>query len=97
MAWLRNFPPDLRGRLEAVMGYRSFGRAEIWDTVRGWLVAQGVDAPARTPLLTERLNGMGVTMSKGSVASMISRGGFRAAFFLRRLEAICENTEAPHA
>lgn len=79
------------------MGYRSFGPAEIWDTVRGWLVAQGVDAPGRTPWLTERLKGMGLTMSKGSVAHRITHGAFRAVVFLTCQEAIGENTEAPRA
>lgn len=38
--------------------------------------------------LTQRLDAMGVHMSKGGVANKISRGGFSAAFLLQCVEAL---------
>lgn len=50
MPWPRSIPEDLRRRLEGVMGYRSFGPAEIWDTLREWLESEGIDPPFKPPL-----------------------------------------------
>lgn len=38
--------------------------------------------------LTERLDAIGVHMSKGGVANKISRGGFSAAFLLQCIDAL---------
>jgi len=38
--------------------------------------------------LTDRLNGMGIEISRGGLANKISRGGFGAAFLLQCLDAM---------
>jgi hypothetical protein len=48
--WPNLVPEDLRHRLEGVMGYRRFGPAEVWDAVREWLEAEGVEPPLKDPL-----------------------------------------------
>lgn len=50
MPWPKSLPDDLRRRLEGVMGYRSFGPAEVWDAVREWLEERGIEAPSMPPL-----------------------------------------------
>lgn len=45
MSWPYSIPADLRPRLEAVLGQRNHGAAEIWGEVRDWLVAHGVEMP----------------------------------------------------
>jgi hypothetical protein len=48
-AWPATVPEDLRRRLEGVMGYRAFGPAEVWDAVREWLIAEGINTPFTQP------------------------------------------------
>ena len=50
MPWPKSLPDDLRHRLESVMGYRCFGPSEVWDAVREWLEAEGVEPPLKGPL-----------------------------------------------
>lgn len=50
MPWPKSLPEDLRCRLESVMGYRRYGPAEVWDAVREWLEAEGVEPPLNDPL-----------------------------------------------
>jgi hypothetical protein len=45
MSWPHSVPPDLRRSLEAVLGQRSHGAAELWGEVRDWLEAHGVAVP----------------------------------------------------
>ncbi len=45
MPWPYTIPADLRPRIEAVLGQRSHGAAEIWGEVRDWLEAHGVEMP----------------------------------------------------
>lgn len=47
--WPQTIPPDLRRKLENVMGYRQFGPQDLWGEIREWLVAHGVDAPEELP------------------------------------------------
>lgn len=47
--WPQTIPPDLRRKLENVMGYRQFGPQDLWGEIREWLVAHGVDAPEVLP------------------------------------------------
>ncbi len=47
--WPHTIPPDLRRRLEGVMGFRSFSPTDVWGEVRDWLVLHGVEAPAKLP------------------------------------------------
>jgi hypothetical protein len=49
MPWPQTVPPDLRPRLEDVLGQRSHGPAEIWGEIRDWLVKHGVEAPGGLP------------------------------------------------
>lgn len=44
-SWPNNTPPDLRRRLNDVIGRRSFGAADIWGEVKDWLEAHGAEAP----------------------------------------------------
>jgi hypothetical protein len=37
MPWPRTVPPDLRRRIEGVLGQRSHGAAEIWGELCDWL------------------------------------------------------------
>lgn len=48
-AWPNNTPPDLRRRLNDVIGRRSFGAADLWGEVKEWLELHGVQAPDRLP------------------------------------------------
>jgi hypothetical protein len=50
MPWPQTVPPDLRARLEDVLGQRSHGAAEIWGEIRDWLVKHGVEPPDGLPL-----------------------------------------------
>lgn len=43
--WPHTIPVDLRPRLEAVLGQRSFGPAELWGEVRDWLEKHQVEMP----------------------------------------------------
>ena len=53
------------------------------------LLREAMDAKGLTVAeLTDRLKGIGVTMSVGGVANKISRGGFSAAFLLQCLDAM---------
>ena len=53
------------------------------------LLREAMDAKGVTmEELTERLDAIGVHMSKGGVANKISRGGFSAAFLLQCMEAL---------
>jgi hypothetical protein len=62
------------------------------------LLREAMDAKGLTVAeLTERLKGIGVTMSTGGVANKISRGGFSAAFFLMCLDVIGANTAVLHS
>lgn len=62
------------------------------------LLREAMDARGVTVAeLTERLRGIGVTLSKGGVANKISRGGFSAAFFLMCMEVIGAGGTALHA
>jgi hypothetical protein len=45
MSWPHDLPPDLRRRLETVLGYRSFGPADVWGVVRDWLEEVGAAPP----------------------------------------------------
>lgn len=45
--WPQTIPPDLCRKLENVVGYRSYGSQDLWDEVREWLVAHGVEVPER--------------------------------------------------
>ena len=45
MSWPYTIPEDLRPRLEAVLGQRSHGPAELWGEVRDWLEAHQVEMP----------------------------------------------------
>nr|WP_299507790.1 DUF6471 domain-containing protein [Cypionkella sp.] len=57
------------------------------------LLREAMDAKGLTVAeLTERLKGIGVTMSVGGVANKISRGGFSAAFFLMCMDAISSDS-----
>jgi len=47
--WPQTILPDLRRRLDSVMGYRSFGPTDVWGEVRDWLVLHGVETPAILP------------------------------------------------
>ena len=47
--WPQTIPPDLRRKLENVIGYRQFGPQDLWGEIREWLVAHGVDAPPQLP------------------------------------------------
>ncbi len=47
--WPQTIPPDLRRRLDGVMGFRSFGPNDVWGELRDWLVLHGVEAPAKLP------------------------------------------------
>ena len=47
--WPQTIPPDLRRKLENVMGYRQFGPQDLWGEIRDWLVAHGVEAPPQLP------------------------------------------------
>lgn len=48
--WPQTIPPDLRRRLENVMGYRNFGPQDVWGEVRDWLVLHEVEVPDRLPV-----------------------------------------------
>ena len=48
-SWPHNVPPDLRRRLENVLGFRSYGPAELWGEIREWLFLHGIEAPDRLP------------------------------------------------
>lgn len=37
MSWPHDLPPDIHRRLETVLGFRSFGAADVWGVVREWL------------------------------------------------------------
>jgi hypothetical protein len=47
--WPQTIPPDLRRRLDGVMGFRSYGPNDVWGEVRDWLVLHRVEAPAKLP------------------------------------------------
>ena len=49
MTWPNNIPPDLRKRINDVLGQRSFSAAEIWGEVRDWLDHHGVQVPEKLP------------------------------------------------
>ena len=49
LKWPQTIPPDLRRKLENVMGYRSYGAQDLWGEVREWLVAHGVEVPEQLP------------------------------------------------
>ena len=49
MTWPHNIPPDLRKRINDVLGQRSQGAAEIWGQVRDWLEHHGVQPPEVLP------------------------------------------------
>lgn len=42
-------PPDLRARLEEVIGRKSFGAACLWGEIHEWLEKHGIDAPDTLP------------------------------------------------
>ena len=46
MQWPNDIPPDLRRRLECVLGQRSFGPADVWGEVRDWLIEHDVQPVA---------------------------------------------------
>ena len=46
MQWPNDIRPDLRRRLECVLGHRSFGPADIWGEVRDWLILHKVEPVA---------------------------------------------------
>lgn len=48
-SWPYTIPPDLRRRLENVLGMRSHGPAELWGEIRDWLVLHGAPAPQKLP------------------------------------------------
>jgi hypothetical protein len=43
--WLQTIPADLRPRLEAVLGKRSIGSADLWGEIRHWLEKHQVELP----------------------------------------------------
>jgi len=47
--WPTDIPPDLRRNLETVLGFRSFGPAELWGEIRDWLVKHDVQVPDDLP------------------------------------------------
>lgn len=47
--WPSMMPPDLRRRVEAVLGMRSPCAADVWTELREWLIRHGVEAPAELP------------------------------------------------
>ena len=49
MPWPKTIPEDLRCKLESVMGFRSFGPADLWGEIREWLDHHEVPAPDRLP------------------------------------------------
>lgn len=48
--WPQTIPPDLRSKLENVMGYRSFGPQDVWGELRDWLELHQVEVPERLPI-----------------------------------------------
>lgn len=48
-AWPSTIPPDLRSKLEAVMGFRQFGPQELWGEIRDWLSEHGAEVPDGLP------------------------------------------------
>lgn len=47
--WPQTIPPDLRRKLDSVMGYRSCGPQDVWGEIRDWLVMHGVEVPDDLP------------------------------------------------
>lgn len=47
--WASNIPPDLRRRLNEVIGRRSFGAADLWGEFKEWLEMHAVPAPEQLP------------------------------------------------
>lgn len=45
MPWPNSCPPDLRRFLEAVLGFRSHGPAELWGAFKDWAEVRGIEAP----------------------------------------------------
>jgi hypothetical protein len=48
--WPQTIPPDLRRKLENVMGYRSFGPQDVWGELREWLEKHRVEVPEALPV-----------------------------------------------
>ena len=52
-SWPKTIPPDLRNRVEVVLGYRTRPTGQdVWGVVQEWLEAHKVEPP---PDLAERL------------------------------------------
>ena len=57
--WPNSIPPDLRRTLDEVLGQRGHGSAEVWGTMREWLVKHEVEGPEGLPE-DEKQSGFGV-------------------------------------
>ena len=68
--WLQTIPLDLRGKLESVTGYRSFGPKDLWGEIREWLELHGVEVPqACRSISRSRAGGRGQAPTKACLAA----------------------------
>lgn len=49
MNWPSMIPEDLRKRLDTVLGFRSYGSADMWAEIKEWLEKHDIEPPKQLP------------------------------------------------